>query len=186
MRSILPLFAFSFAATAPALAAEVVPVPAFRQIELSGGGEVLVRPAAVQRVTITSGDSRSTRVRVVRDGRLEIDVCEPSCPRNYRLQIVVDTPRIDAVAIKGGGTITAAPGFKAQRDLATAVLGGGRIDARSLGAVHVAAAVNGGGEILVSPQSSLAAAVRGGGQVRYSGNPQVSSAISGGGVIRRN
>ena len=185
MRSILPLFALTLVAAVPAIAAETVPVSSFRQIELRGGGNVIVRPAAVQRVTIVEGSSRVTRAQIVRDGRLQIDACNGQCPRGYRLRIVIDTPSIEALAIKGGGQISTARGFRAQRNLAAAVQGGGRIDARELAATRVAAAVNGGGELIVAPASDLAAAVRGGGSIRYSGNPRVSSAISGGGSISR-
>ena len=185
MRSILPLFAITLVAAVPAIAAETVPVSSFRQIELRGGGNVLVRPAAVQRVTIVEGSSQFTQARIVRDGRLQIDACNRQCPRNYKLRIVIDTPNIEALAIKGGGTITAARGFRTQRNLATAIMGGGKLDARDIASTHVAAAVNGGGELLVSPLADLAAAVRGGGAIRYTGNPQVSSAISGGGAISR-
>ena len=185
MRSILPLFAITLVAAVPAIAAETVPVSSFRQVELRGGGNVLVRPAAVQRVTIVEGSAQVTRVQVVRNGRLQIDACNGQCPRNYRLRVVIDTPAIEALAIKGGGQISTARGFRAQRNLAAAIQGGGRIDAREIAAAHVAAAVNGGGELLVSPVGDLAAAVRGGGAIRYSGNPRVSSAISGGGAISR-
>ena len=47
----------------------------------------------------------------------------------------------------------------------------------------VSAAVNGGGELLVSPRASLSAAVNGGGHVRYWGNPSVSMAVHGGGAV---
>jgi len=185
MRSILPLFAITLVAAVPAIAAETVPVSSFRQIELRGGGNVLVRPAAVQRVTIVQGSSQFTRAYIEREGTLRIEACNRQCPRNYNLRVVIDTPRIEGLAIKGGGQIVTARGFRAQRNLATAIHGGGRIDARDIAATHVAAAINGGGELLVNPIADLAAAVRGGGSIRYTGNPQVSSAISGGGAISR-
>lgn len=185
MRSILPLFAITLVAAVPAIAAETVPVSSFRQIELRGGGNVLVRPAAVQRVTIVEGSSQVTTARVDRDGRLRIDACNAQCPRNYRLRVLVDTPSIEALAIKGGGNIVAARGFRNQSNLAAAIMGGGRLDARDIASTHVAAAVNGGGELIVSPVADLAAAVRGGGAIRYYGNPRVSSVTSGGGSIAR-
>ena len=185
MRSILPLFAITLVAAVPAIAAETVPVSPFRQIDLRGGGNVLVRPAAVQRVTIIEGSRQVTTMRIARERTLQIDACNGQCPRNYRLRIVIETPNIEGLAIKGGGQITAAPGFRVQKNLATAVQGGGRIDAREMASANVAAAINGGGELLVSPVADLAAAVRGGGAIRYTGNPRVSSVISGGGSISR-
>jgi len=185
MRSYLPLFLAAFAASAPALATEVVPVPAFRSVQLRGGGEVSIRPGPVQRVTIVEGSSRITRFRVERDGKLRIDVCDGNCPRQYRLRIDIQSPSAPDVAIAGGGLIRASAGFPAQRQLSAAVSGGGKIDMLAVLASNVNAAVNGGGLISVRAGSNLSAAVNGGGEVRYSGDPQVSSAIRGGGAVQR-
>jgi len=185
MRSYLPLFLAAFAASAPALATEVVPVPAFRSVQLRGGGEVSIRPGPVQRVTIVEGSSRITQFRVERDGKLRIDVCDGNCPRQYRLRIDIQSPSAPDVAIAGGGLIRASAGFPAQRQLSAAVSGGGKIDMLAVSASSVNAAVHGGGLISVRPRSSLSAAVNGGGQVRYAGNPTVSSAINGGGSVHR-
>jgi hypothetical protein len=185
MRSYLPLFLAAFAASAPALATEVVPVPAFRSVQLRGGGEVSIRPGPEQRVTIVEGSSRITRFRVERDGRLRIDVCDGNCPRQYRLRIDIQSPSAPDVGIAGGGLIRASGGFPAQRQLSVAVSGGGKIDMLAVQAGSVNAAVHGGGLISVRPRSSLSAAVNGGGQIRYAGNPAVSSAINGGGSVHR-
>jgi hypothetical protein len=184
MRSIVPLFVLAFAASAPALAVEVVPVPGFRSVQLRGGGVVTVVPGPVQRVTIVEGSSQFTQMRVERDGRLRIDTCNERCPRLYRLRVQIQAPRVPDLAISGGGQITAQGGFRPQPQLSAAVNGGGRIDARSVEALNVSAAVNGGGELLVRPRSSLSAAVNGGGLVRYWGNPRVSMAVHGGGAVR--
>jgi hypothetical protein len=185
MRSYLPLFLAAFAASAPALATEVVPVPAFRSVQLRGGGEVSIRPGPVQRVTNVEGSSRITRFRVERDGRRRIDVCDGNCPRQYRLRIDIQSPSAPDVGIAGGGLIRASGGFPAQRQLSVAVSGGGKIDMLAVQAGSVNAAVHGGGLISVRPRSSLSAAVNGGGQIRYAGNPAVSSAINGGGSVHR-
>jgi hypothetical protein len=185
MRSMIPLFAAVLAVSAPALALEVVPVPSFRSVELRGGGDVLVRPGPVQRVTIVEGSTRFTRVRVGRDGRLTIDACNERCPHSYRLRVEIESPRVPDLAVAGGGVVHAAGGFAAQRDLAAAVNGGGKVDARAIDAIDVSAAVNGGGEVDVRPRSTLSAAVNGGGAIRYWGNPQVTSAVMGGGSVQR-
>jgi len=184
MRSIVPLFAVAFAASAPALAIEYVPVSSFRAVQLRGGGEVIVRPGPAQRVTVLEGSTRFTRFHVDHDRRLRIDVCQVQCPRHYRLRIQIESPRVPDAAIQGGGMIRALGGFAAQPHLSTAVHGGGLIDMRAVDAVNVSAAVNGGGSIRVRPRHSLSAAVNGGGEVRYAGNPQVSMAVHGGGVVR--
>ena len=163
MRSFLPLFLTALAASAPALATEAVPVPAFRSVQLRGGGEVSIRPGPVQRVTVVEGSARITRFRVGRDGQLTIDVCDGNCPRQYRLRVDIQSPYAPDVGIAGGGLIRASAGFPAQRQLSTAVAGGGKIDMLAVSAVSVIAAVHGGGLIAVRARSSLSAAVNGGG-----------------------
>ena len=185
MRSLIPLFAAALAVSAPAVATEVVPVPAFRSVQLRGGGEVIVRAGPVQRVTLLDGSSRITRLRVIRDGQLQIDVCAGNCPQHYNLRIEIQSPRAPDVAIAGGGLIHASGGFAPQGELSVAIKGGGKIDMLAVPASSVNAAIQGGGLISVRPRSSLAAAVNGGGEVRYAGNPRVSSAINGGGAVRR-
>jgi len=185
MRSIAPLFLLALAASAPVLGAEVVPVPAFHSIELRGGGDVLVVPGPVQRVTLVQGSTQFTRFHMRDNGQLQIDACNERCPRNYPLQIRIESPYAPNVAIAGGGTIRTGGGFAPQHELAAAVKGGGTIDVRSVQASDVSAAVNGGGDIYVRPRATLSAAVNGGGDVHYSGNPQVSMAVRGGGDVRR-
>src|SRR6476620_9458352 len=106
MRSILPLFAAAFAASAPALATELVNVPGFRGVELRGGGVVTVVPGSTQRVTIEEGSSQFTRMHVGYDGGLIIDTCNDHCPRFYRLRVFVPSPDVPDLAISGGGLIT--------------------------------------------------------------------------------
>jgi hypothetical protein len=185
MRSLVPLFTLALAAAAPALATESISVPAFRSVQLRGGGEVSLRPGPVQRVTIVEGSASITRFRVGRDGQLKIDVCDGNCPRNYHLRVDIQSPSAPDVAIAGGGLIRASGGFPAQRQLSAAISGGGKIDVLAVSAGSVNAAVHGGGLISVRARSRLSAAVNGGGEVRYAGNPAVSSAINGGGAVHR-
>ena len=182
MRSTLPLFAAALAASVPAIAAENISVPAFRSVQLYGGGEVVVRPGPVQRVNIIEGSSQVSTFRVGRNGELRIAVCEGRCPQRYRLRVDVQSPRVPDLAINGGGTIRTTGGF-ADNHIATAVSGGGTIDTRSVNATDVLAAVNGGGQIWVRATRNLQAAINGGGVVRYVGNPQVSQAVQGGGRV---
>ena len=184
VRPILPLFAFALAASVPALGSENVPVSQFNAMELVGGGQVDVRRAPVQRVTILEGSSQFTSVRMLSDRRLRIEACNLHCPHNYRLKILVETPTVPVLAVTGGGMITTSPGFGGQHDLTVAVSGGGAIDATALNADVATAAVHGGGEIKVRAVRALTAAVNGGGTIRYWGDPQVTTAISGGGSVR--
>jgi hypothetical protein len=185
MRSILPFFAVAFAASAPAFAVEPVAVPAFRAIQLHGGGIVTITPARVQRVTLLEGSTQFTRVRVDREGKLQIDACNEQCPHNYQLRIQIETPRIMGLGVNGGGQMTTANGFASQREIGVAVNGGGKIDARSIDAAAIGAAVNGGGQILVRSNGTLGAAVHGGGEIVYWGNPNVATSIAGGGAVRK-
>jgi len=183
MPSTLPLFVLALAISAPVLAAETIPVPQFRSVQLRGGGVVTVVPGPVQRATIVEGSSQFTRMHVDYDGKLIIDTCNERCPPVYRMRVVVETPRVPDLAVNGGGQITTAGGFRPESDLSAAINGGGRIDARSVDAVSVSAAVNGGGELLVRARSSLSAAVNGGGHIRYWGKPDVAMAVHGGGAV---
>jgi|KBSSwiStaDraftv2_1062776.scaffolds.fasta_scaffold02593_4 hypothetical protein len=184
MRYLLSSVLVALAASVPAIAAENVPVPAFRNIELNGGGEVTLVPGATQRVTIVDGSSAFTRMRVDRAGRLRIDACNQRCPQHYNLRIEIQTPNIPGVGINGGGSIHAAGGFAEQDQIAAGVSGGGVIDLRTVRGGNVAVGVNGGGKVFVNARSTLAAGVNGGGEVRYLGKPQVTSAIDGGGTVR--
>ena len=184
MRSTLSLFALALAASAPALAAETVPVSPFTSIELRGGGSLQLRRGPVQRVTIVEGSSQYTHVYVRSEQRLRIDACNARCPNHYQLRIVIESPSVPILAVQGGGTITTAPGFGQQRELTLAVGGGGAIDARTVPSDVVTAAVSGGGSIKVQPRNVLTAAVNGGGEIRYWGNPSVTTAIQGGGTVR--
>ena len=183
MRSTVPLFAAALLVSMPALASETLPLPTFRSVELNGGGTIRVVPGPVQRVSIVEGSSQVTRLHVEPDGKLRIDMCAERCPASYRLRIEIQSPEVPPLAVQGGGEIVTAASFGPQSHLAVAVNGGGEIDARSVDAGAVAAAVRGGGNLLVKPRSRLAASVEGGGHVRYWGKPTVAMMVRGGGTV---
>jgi len=186
MRSILPIFAVSLAISVPAVAdAQSVAVPSFRSVELRGGGDVMIVPGPVQRVTILNGSTQFTSFRMRRDGQLVIDACNTQCPHNYNLRIRIESPRVPTVAVKAGGTIIAQRGFAPQRELVAAVSAGGTIDLRAVDTQTAVAAVNAGGDIYVRPRASLTAAVNSGGDIHYSGHPAVTMAVHGGGDVSR-
>jgi hypothetical protein len=184
MRATLTFFALALAGSAPVLATEIIPAPAFKAVELRGGGELSVRPGPVQRLTIVEGSSQFTRAHVDSHGKLRIDTCNERCPQHYRLSIVIETPSVPVLAVSGGGEITASNGFSLQRELTVAVGGGGAIDARAVPVDTVTAAVSGGGKIKVRAARVLTAAVNGGGDIEYFGKPAVTTVIRGGGTIR--
>lgn len=186
VRSVVPLFAFALAATAPALAAEPIAIPYFRSVELNAGGDVEIVRGPVQRVTLVNGSPELTHFRVRNGGQLEISTsCYARCPREYNLRIRIESPTLPDVAVHAGGTIVARPGFGPQRNVSAAISAGGTIDLRAVEADNISAAVNAGGDIFVRPRLRLNAAVNAGGDIHYSGNPQVSMAVSDGGDVRR-
>ena len=183
MRSAAALIPLALFTSAPLVAAETVSLPAFKSVELRGGGNVIVRPGAPQ-VIIVDGSAQFTRFRVDGQGQLKIDACNERCPQHYKLTIEIRYPTVLPMGVEGGGKITVAPGYGLQHTLAAGVTGGGVVDFRAVSAETVAAGVNGGGKIMVGKSRQMAAAVSGGGEVLYSGNPNVTRVVDGGGVIR--
>jgi len=186
MRPIVTIFCLASATVlfpaAQSRAAEAVAVPHFNAVGLKGGGTVRIVPGAVQRVTIRNGSSAYTSFKV-KHASLEIENCHVRCPEGYRLDVEIQTPNLDAVAVSHGGEMRFGDGFASQGDIAVAVSNGGKIDMRSLRATDVSAAVNSGGSIELGTPAKLSAAVNSGGAIRYRGNPDVSSAVSSGGTV---
>lgn len=187
MKSMLVAAAALALLALPASAAEVVKLPHFDGIGVHGGGHVILRTGPVQKVTVLKGSTQVSRVEVNDSGGLEISPCKSwwSCPHQVELEVEVITPSITALAVHGGGAITAAGNFAPQMHLAAAVNGGGGIDARAIPVDNSEAAVHGGGHIQLHVTKMLTAAVHGGGSIEYWGNPQVTSAIHGGGSVRQ-
>lgn len=146
---------------------------------------MVLRRGAIQRVTILEGSTQFTHFHVKPDEQLVIDACDSNCPRHYDLEMEIVTPRIDGVAIEGGGKIESDRSFGRQEAIGVAIQGGGHIDIRTIDAGHADAAVDGGGHIALRAERSLEAAVNGGGNISYWGNPSVTSAVSGGGSINK-
>ena len=183
MRSLLVPAALVLLSSAPAFAATELSLPPFSAIETHGGGHVVLRHGATQRVTVIKGDLKISQV-AVKDGKLMVDPCPTSCwLRSQELEVEVVAPRIEALAAHGGGSIQAQGPFPSQPNLAVAAHGGGSIDARAIAAETVAASVHGGGSIRVNAVATLAAEAHGGGSITYTGNPHVASSTHGGGSI---
>jgi len=186
IRTILPLLGLALVSSVPAIAAEPIPLPHFDSVGLEAGGDVYIVPGPVQRVTLVDGSTEFTHFEMRRGDQLQISTsCSSRCPRDYRLKIVIESPRVPDVAVKAGGRIIAQRGFAPQRQVSAAVNAGGTVDLRALTADSVSAAVHAGGDIYVRPRLALSAAVSAGGDIHYSGNPSVSMAVQGGGDVRR-
>ena len=185
MRILILMTLSAVAFISSAVAATVIPVASFDSIALSDGGRVVVRYGPVQRVTMIQGDPQFTRVRVD-DQRLVIDNAEGRCPRGYKLEIEVVTPQLSALSVSNGGTVQTAGAFPGVASLALAVEQGGTIDARSIVADRVNAAVDQGGRILTTARNALRATVDSGGVITYWGDVRdVRETVDHGGVVSR-
>jgi len=174
-------------ATTLAFAQTIVTTPPFSAVKLEGGGHVVIRHGDVQQVRLLQGSTQFTRFIVDRDNpdTLHIYACNNDCPHHYDLQIEITTPRIEALAIAGGGSIDGDGSLSGLRELTLAVDGGGRIDTRAVDSGAVTAAVHGGGHIKARARNALTAAVEGGGTIEYWGNPRVTQVVQGGGRVER-
>jgi hypothetical protein len=167
-----------------AVAQTNIPVGPFRAVELTHGGHVIVRHGPVQRVTLLTGDTRYTQVRL--DGqRLVIDKCAAKCPRGYRMQVEVITPQLSAAAVSNGGTLQIAGAFPAQAAIEAEVEQGGMVDIRAIAADAVDASVHSGGRIFTTPRETLTATIQSGGAITYWGSARVRSSVRDGGVVMR-
>jgi hypothetical protein len=183
IRILAAVFALPLLA-APAPAGTDIPLAPFHAIGLHGGGHVVLRFGATQKVTLVKGDLKTARIEVA-DGALNLSPCRDTCFGRNDLEVEIASPNIDVVAIHGGGKIEAQGDFPKQAAIAVAVHGGGEIDIRALAVETVSAAVHGGGSILTTPMRALAAAVNGGGEIAYWGKPIVASSVHGGGAITK-
>lgn len=178
------IFATSF--LMPAADAGVVPVGAFNQVSLHGGGRIVLKHGATQSVALIRGSTDVTTF-TVRNGReLVIDVCGATvvmCPLGYDLEVEITSPDIQGIALHGGGEVVTEGSFPAQANLAAEIHGGGEIDLAAISARHVDAEIHGGGDIKVTATETLTAEVHGGGDIVFHGHPAVTQSVHGGGSI---
>ena len=170
-------------ALATPAAAQSLSLPAFDSVGLHGSGTVNIRRGPQQQVIIREGSAAISEFRVKNGKSLEIDSCRDRCPANYRLVVDIVMPDVDDLAINGSGRIAVAPGFSSASTRSFAISGSGEINARSLSATEMHAAINGSGHIRTGTVKSLQAAISGSGRIGYVGNPQVQSAVSGSGWV---
>lgn len=162
-----------------------ISVPKFKSVELRNGAHVILRHGEKRRVSVTMGNMVESEIKVEDHGKLVIDRCPDECSSRYKLEVEIVAPEIDALSVKDGGWLRCAGSFPKQASLALAVESGGIIDARSVKADAVAAAVQQGGRILTEPRETLTAAIAHGGAITYWGNPDIQRSIQDGGVVTR-
>ncbi|MDE1985580.1 MAG: DUF2807 domain-containing protein [Alphaproteobacteria bacterium] len=182
------LFALPLVAAAPSWAGTVVPLAPFSAIEVHGGGEVILHHGTTQRVTLVTGSLDVSELKVVGD-KLVVSPCKSffSCPMHNDLSVDIVSPRIDRIAVHGGGDLTAKGAFPKQPSISVEAHGGGDIDVRAIPADKAEAEVHGGGDVHLGQVGALNAEAHGGGDITYQGNPQpfVSSVHGGGSVSRQ-
>lgn len=162
---------------------QAVSLAPFTSVELNGVKAVL-HYGSPQRVTLLKGSGDISLITVTQE-RLVIDKCRDKCPRGYELQVEIVTPLINAIAVANGGVIESQGDFPLQTAMSLAVSHGGTVDARTISANNITAAVAQGGTILANPQMTMVASVSNGGVITYWGNPQVTSSTQHGGVVTK-
>lgn len=181
----LRLLAVTALLTTSGAAQTAIPVERFHSVALHNGGTVVVRHGAVQRVTIVSGDARTTQISVDR-GQLMIDGHGGRRhSREYRLEVEVITPNVTAVSVSNGGTLRTAGAFPAQAAIDAHVEQGGRLDIRSIPVDAVFASVYSGGGIFTNARQALTAKITSGGSITYWGDARVQKTVRDGGAVRR-
>lgn len=161
--------------------------PTFTGISVHGGGSVVLRHGAVQRVTVIKGDLAKIDLHMA-GNTLDISPCKEKswCWGSNPLEVEIVSPAIDHLDIHGGGDLKAVGDFPHQPSLRVDVHGGGDLDCRAIPAENVDANVHGGGDAYVNAITSLNAEVHGGGDLTYIGNPpRLSSQTHGGGSIHK-
>ena len=176
------LVALTLTAASASTAQSVFSVAAFRSIQLQDGGEVIVRHGATQRVTLVKGRRECVSV-TVQDGELLIQGPHGQCRGEREMVIEVQTPAIDKLKVRDGGTLRTARSFPSQEKLLGLVESGGRLDMRSMNAKAVRAGVRHGGGIFTKPTVSLQARIEQGGLITYWGDPDVQSRVEHGGAV---
>jgi len=153
------------------------------QIEIEGGGKVLVEYGATPRAILTGSPANPSSVSV-QGGVLRI-ICRRPCSEGGQTVVRATVPSLSAISIKAGGRVEVGRGFGRVQTLKVKIQAGGVIDAGSLSADSVDAEISAGGTAIVAAVENLHTRIRAGGAVRYFGNPRVSRQIEAGGSVQK-
>ena len=163
---------------------QAVRLAPFTSIELDGGVKAVLQYGSPQRVTLLKGNGDISLITVTEE-RLVIDKCRDKCPRGYELHVEIVTPLITAISAANGGVIESRGNFPLQPAMSLAVRHGGTVDARTISANNITAAVAQGGRIFAKPQMTIVASISNGGVITYWGNAQVTSSTQHGGAVNK-
>jgi hypothetical protein len=155
----------------------------FDKIAVHGGGKVLVEFGDRSRASLVEPET-NTRQISVEDGTLHVR-CRRPCSDRGAQTVRVTVPSLSSIAVNAGGSVKLGKGFARTDALAVQVLAGGSIDAASLQARVVTAAVTAGGSVTVLATEQLQSRISAGGQVNYYGDPRVDAKSFAGGSVRR-
>jgi hypothetical protein len=174
----------------------------FTGVDLAGLNNVVVRAGPRQSVVVHADSNLLRRVTTrVRAGRLVIGTTPGNLATKSPMYVVVTLPSVEALTLRGDGTITASnlnsrrltvrlPGTGMIRATGRAtrldvtISGSGTALLSELVARDVKAGVSGQGSIVLTAIRRLDARVTGSGTIVYDGSPaQVATRVTGSGTI---
>jgi len=198
-----PWFAVPLILAAAASTAHAEPrnVGSFHAIEITGTIQVEATIAPTAHVEVLGEAERLHQVKTdVKNGSLIIATVGDV--KGARLRVVVSAPALDALAISGAATLSAA-GLTGDRlavriggtgeitlggkvgTLALEINGAGAVHAKGLATTDAAIAIGGTGEVSANVTRSLVASITGTGAIKVHGKPtSIKKAITGVGVIK--
>jgi hypothetical protein len=177
-------------------------VSRFTAVDLAGLNNVVVRAGARPSVVVHADSNLLRRVTTrVRAGRLVIGTTPGNLNTKSPMYVVVTVPSVEALTLRGGGTITVSnlnsrrltvrlPGAGMIRATGRAtrldvtISGSGTALLSELVARDVNAGVSGQGSIVLTALHRLDARVSGSGTIVYTGNPaHIATRVTGSGTI---
>ncbi len=181
---------------------EVREVRSFKEIELSGTGNVNVKCGAETALVVTADDNLLKSIRTVVDNEcLEIYPAKKMRP-SVRPSFEITTESLEAISIAGAGqfTVNDVSGDELDIEIAGAadikvfgiidnvdieIAGSGDVDLSELVANHVTIEIAGSGTVCVHAMESLDVSIAGSGDVSYIGDPKIKKSIVGSGAIHK-
>ncbi|MBK9125914.1 MAG: DUF2807 domain-containing protein [Chloroflexi bacterium] len=177
-------------------------VSGFSRIEMSSGGEIVVRVGDAESLTISAEDNFMPLIKTeVRSGWLVISheqnkSLSPTRPLVYTITV----PRLQEVKVNGGGPVTAtgidedsfavtvsgSSNFTLTGTAQTqsySINGSGFVNATELTGTRATVTITGMGNVDVNVSDSLDVTISGSGTVTYAGSPDVTENITGQGQV---
>lgn len=177
----------------------IVSAPKLARIQLSGSGEVFVRPLEVEDIDVVVEGSGDIKIHALTGNDVNLSVAGSGTIQlasaslgNVDLVVsgsggidlgTVTAAEIDAT-INGSGDILSAEEGEADQ-LTINLMGSGDVDMRELKVREVDVNIVGSGDALVWAKEELEASIMGSGDVSYRGDPKVRSNVLGSGDVER-